>query len=61
MRSGIVTSIKRHHHIKVANALYDQGYRYKNPRRKPTNIERLLEGLPQIVLLRILAQLEQTK
>jgi hypothetical protein len=58
MSSGIVKRIKHHHHIYVANALFALGYRWPNPKRRPTNIERMLEGLPRDVLLAVLHRIE---
>ena len=53
---GYVSDLKEHSHIKVLNALHAEGYRYRNPSRAPTNIERMLEGLPLPVLKRIHAR-----
>lgn len=53
---GYVSDLKKHNHIKVLNALNAEGYRFKNPHRAPTNIERMLEGLPLPVLKAIHAR-----
>lgn len=55
---GIVTQIKKHHQIKVANAVYAEGYSWRNPKWRPTNIESMLSGVPRITLVRILSRLE---
>ena len=54
MKSGIVRSIKRYHHIEVANALYALGYRWMQPHRKPTNVERMVACLSRSQLLAVL-------
>lgn len=47
MRSGVVRSIKKYNHVRVANAVHSAGYRWKNPFRRPHNIEKMLERLPR--------------
>lgn len=60
MRSGIVKRIKQHHHIAVANVMYELGYYWhpRNPKRRPTNIEQMLVGLPRETLLVVLHRVE---
>ena len=55
---GLVTQIKKHHHIKVANALYAEGYSWRKPKHRPTNIDTMLEGLPRTTLVRLLNRLD---
>lgn len=57
--SHIVRSIKKYHHVRVANAMSALGWGWKNPKRRPTNIERMLEGVPRIDLVLILRHLER--
>ena len=58
MRSGIVRAIKKYNHVRVANAVYSAGYRWKNPFRRPHNIEKMLERLPRHDLVYILKHLQ---
>lgn len=58
MSSGIVKSIKRYNHIYVANVLSGLGYYWKSAHRRPTNIERMVEGISRVELEHILAELE---
>lgn len=53
----LVRQMKEYGDIRVANALYGLGYRSANPRRRPTNIEKMVEGLPRHVLQSILDRL----
>ncbi len=55
----IVRSIKKYHHTSVANAMDAFGWTWKNPKQRPTNIERMLEGVPRIDLVLILRYLEE--
>ena len=57
----IVRSIKKYHHTSVANAMDAFGWVWKNPKQRPTNIERMLEGVPRIDLVLILRYLEERK
>lgn len=57
MASGIVKSLKRYGHIPVANVMGGLGYCWEPAHRRPTNIERMVEGLSRAVLERILAEL----
>lgn len=58
MSSGIVKSIKRFGHIPVANVMGGLGYYWKPAHRRPTNVERMVEGLSRAVLERVLAELK---
>ena len=58
MRSGIVRAIKKYNHVRVANAVHSAGYRWKNPFRRPHNIEKMLERLPRHDLVYILKNLQ---
>jgi hypothetical protein len=58
---GLVTKIKKYHHIEVSNAMGMCGYGWRDPRRRPHNIERMVLGLPRPVLERILHVLETNK
>ena len=57
MKEGIVRRIKAFHHIKVANAMGAMGYCWQNPKHRPTNIERMVQGLPRVKLEELLATL----
>ena len=59
MSSGIVRNIKRFDSTQVANAMYFMGYRWDNPKRRPTNIERMVEGLSRVELVQLLDYLEE--
>lgn len=59
MNSSIVRSIKKYNHVAVANAVSEIGWGWHNPKRRPTNIERMLVGIPRQELVRILAILER--
>jgi len=53
----IVRKIKRcYHHTSVANAMHAAGYVWR--RKPPTNIDRMLEGVPRCDLEFILQYLE---
>ena len=60
MKSSIVRSIKKYNHVHVANALWKLGYGWRNPKHRPTNVERMVECLPRQVLIQLLAILEAT-
>ena len=45
-----VRKIKSYNEIQVANILSELGYFWKNPKRRPKNIEKMVEGLPRHVL-----------
>lgn len=49
----LVREMKKYGHVRVANAMYAIGYSW--PRRRPTNIERMVEGVPRCALEQILA------
>jgi hypothetical protein len=49
----LVKLIKRFHHTTVANVMYELGWRWHNPKRRPHNVERMLEGLSKNDLERI--------
>lgn len=59
MKSSIVRSIKKYNHVQVANALWKLGYGWRNPKHRPTNIERMVNGLPRQDLVQVLAILER--
>jgi hypothetical protein len=42
----LVREMKKYGDVRVANALSECGWTWKNPRRRPKNIERMVEGLP---------------
>lgn len=54
----LVKSIRKHGHIRVYNALLMEGYEWRNPKHRPRNVDTLLEGVPRVILVRILARLE---
>ena len=58
MKHHIVREIKKHHHILVANAMFAEGYSWLK-RGRPTNIDRMVEGLPKPILEKVLARLEK--
>ena len=53
----IVRQMKKYNHIQVANAMFKAGYSWRNPKRRPKNIERMVMGLPRVVLDEILGHL----
>jgi hypothetical protein len=53
--------MKKYTHIQVANVLGDIGYYWKNPKRRPHSIEKMVEGLPRPVLELIVNKLKATK
>jgi len=55
----IVREMKKYSDIRVANAMYKLGWFWKKPKRRPTNIVRMVEGLPRCDLERILAELRR--
>lgn len=55
----LVREMKKHGDIRVANAMFACGWTWKNPRRRPKNIERMVEGLPRCELVRILDELRR--
>lgn len=57
----LVREMKKYGHVQVANAIYAVGYRFRNPNCIPHNIEKMLQGLPRIVLARILNKLRSPK
>lgn len=59
MKSSIVRSIKKYNHVHVANALWKLGYGWRNPKHRPTNVERMVNGLPRQDLVLVLAILER--
>ena len=54
----LVREMKKFGHIRVANAMGALGWYWKNPRNRPTNVERMVQGLPRIDLERILNKLQ---
>ena len=57
MSRHIVRDIKKHYHTKVANELFAMGYQWPIPKRRPTNIDSMLSGLPRHHLEMLLALL----
>ncbi len=55
----LVKAMKPYGHILVGNAMDSAGWRWKNPKRVPTNIEKMVEGLPRGELERILSVLNK--
>ena len=55
---GLVREMKKYGDTRVAYAMYSCGYRWRVRRRRPTNIERMVEGLPRCELERILQALK---
>ena len=56
-----VRKIKSYNEIQVANILSELGYFWKNPKRRPKNIEKMVEGLPRHVLEVIVKKLERDR
>ena len=54
----IVRKIKEYSHIQVANAMYAMGYVWRRPNQRPTNIEKMVQGLPKHELQKLLATLK---
>ena len=54
----LVREMKKYGHIRVSNAMYSCGWRWKNPKQRPTNIERMVQGLARCDLERILRKLQ---
>ena len=54
----LVREIRIFGHIRVANAIYAEGYEWRNPKYRPRNIDVMLEGLPRITLVRVLNRLK---
>lgn len=51
----IVREIKKNYNdTQVANAMFALGWYWRKPRRRPTNIDIMLEGIPRCDLLKIL-------
>ena len=55
----IVRELKKYNAIRIANAMYAVGYRWKRPRNIPTNIDRMVQGLPRCDLERILREVRK--
>lgn len=55
----LVKAMKTYGHIRVSNAMSEIRWRWKNPRRAPTNIERMVGHLPRIELEQILSILRR--
>lgn len=56
----VVREIKKYGDILVANAMHKIGWTWQNPKRRPTNIEKMVEGLPRCDLDRILMELQRS-
>lgn len=61
MHKHLVRHIKTWGHVSVANAMYAVGYYWENPKRRPTNIEKMLLDVPRCDLLKIIGELEKSK
>ncbi len=57
----LVRAMKKYGDVSVANAMSECGYWWANPRRRPTNVERMVMGLPRCALVCILQVLEGRK
>lgn len=57
----LVRKIKSYNEIQVANILSELGYFWKNPKRRPNNIEKMVESLPRHVLEAIVKKLERDR
>ena len=57
----LVREIKKFHHNQVSHAMYCCGIAFVKPHRRPTNIEKMVEGLSRETLIRILRKLLETK
>ena len=55
----LVKQISTRNHIAVSNAMAWIGYEWKYPKYRPTNIHRMLEGVPRIHLVQILNHLKE--
>lgn len=55
----LVRAIKKYDHVKVANALWELGYEWRNPHRRPTNVEKMVEDLPRHELEQLLIILQR--
>lgn len=55
----LVHQMKQYSHIQVANVMGAIGYRWGNPRRRPHNVEKMVEGLPRPVLELIVNKLKR--
>lgn len=53
----LVKSLRMYGHIRVYNALLMEGYEWRNPKHSPRNVDTMLEGIPRVVLVRILIRL----
>ena len=56
---GLVRTIKKYNERQVANILNEMGYCWKNPKRRPKNIEKMVEGLPRCDLEAIVQKLKR--
>jgi len=50
----LVRAIKTYGHIRVATAMEELGWYFKYPKRRSTNIEKMVESMPRIELERVL-------
>jgi len=55
----LVREMKKYGDVRVANAMFSLGWHWKNARHRPTNIERMVQGLPRCDLERILQVLQR--
>lgn len=55
----LVRAIKKYDHIKVANALLELGYSWSKASHRPTNVEKMVEGLPRNELEQLLIILQR--
>lgn len=56
----LVRAMKQYGEVRVANAMYACGWAWKSPKRRPKNIERMVEGLARCDLERVLAELRRS-
>lgn len=56
---GLVRTMKKYNERQVANILNAMGYYWKNPKRRPKNIEKMVEGLPRCELEVIVHKLKR--
>lgn len=54
----LVREMKKYGEVRVANAMAVVGFEWKNPKHRPKNIERMVDGLPRCELKRILNALQ---
>lgn len=60
MKARLVRKMKMYHYIDVANVMHSIGYRWNPPSSRPTNVEKMVEGIPRCDLERILSALQRS-